>query len=997
MPDNPSSKTLYLVDGTSQLFRAYFAIHGLTNAEGLPTNAVYGFTTMLRKLIRDEHPAYLGVAFDPGGPVFRHESYADYKANRPPTPEDLTVQVPYAKRVCEVLGIPILELGGYEADDLIATYASQARARGFEVVVVASDKDLLQLVGAGVRVLNPTKNAWLDPEGVESSFGVRPELVRDVLALMGDAVDNVPGVPGVGQKTARDIVSTYGEVEAVIGRAERFVGAWDARDAVLAALEAAGRETALDESTATRVAACAAALDEALGRLIEVERDESLRERLEAVVALLGETDPGVVIERVGDRGRAAVRPLAALKRELKALDRGSGKRVWYAIATEADQARLSKALVSLHHEVPVEFRPEQLACSGGDAENTRQLFLSLGFASLLAEVEAETGAPALTAPDSPTAYRTVLNAGELQELIDDCRGAERIALAPCTGHGDALSCPLLGIAVAHGEGRAAYVPIGHAYLGAPGQLSLDVVRETVGPLLADAGVAKAAHDLKRVIHVLRRHGLAVEGWALDTTVAAFLLDSSRSSYSLETLAREFLARDAVTGPAPDEPATVPVEEAASRAGEKADLVWRLAGSLRERLEAAELAELYDTIDGPLLPLLARVEAFGVRVDTARLARMSARMETAIDRARREIHELAGGPFNVDSPKQLREVLFEKLGLKPRRKTAKSRAASTDAQTLEELADEHPIAVHLLEYRELTKLKSTYVDALPRLVHPGTGRVHTSYDPTGAATGRLSSSEPNLQNIPVRKETGRRIREAFVPDGGCVFLASDYSQVELRVLAHMAADPELIAAFQAGEDIHRHTAARIFDVHPDLVTDAMRRRAKAVNFGVLYGMSDTRLAREQGVSRTEARRFIRTYFDRFGKVREYIDRVRDGARRDAAVRTLFGRVRLFPQLHRQVPRAVQEQALRAAVNTTIQGTAADLMKLAMLAVDRELCRERLEARILLQVHDELLLEVPTGVAEPVAATVKRAMEGVVRLDVPLEVDQKTGNSWLEAT
>jgi DNA polymerase-1 len=995
MPAKRSPKTLYLVDGTSQLFRAYFAIHGLTNADGLPTNAIYGFTTMLRKLIRDEHPAYLGVAFDLGGPVFRHESYADYKANRPPTPEDLNVQVPYAKQVCAALGIPILELQGYEADDLIATYASQARAAGFEVVVVASDKDLLQLVGEGLSVFNPVKNVWLDSGGVESSFGVRPDLVRDVLALMGDSVDNVPGVPGVGQKSALGVAGTYGDLETAIERAVRFVAAWEARNALVTALDAAGRETTLEQATAERVAAAAAGLDHALSRLLEAERDEPMRERLEAVAALLRETDPGSVVAKTGEKGRAAVRPWARLKRDLKALDRASGKRVWYSIAANADQARLSKELVSLHHEVPVDFQPEQLACGREDTAKTRRLFRSLGFTTLVDEIESETHEPPTpAAAPASRAYRTILTAGELDTLVEACRAAGRLAIALQTGRGDALSCSLLGIAMTYAEGHGSYVPVGHEYLGASEQLPLAAVCKAVGPLLADASVPKVAHDLKRASHVLDRHGLPVQGWALDTMVAAFLLNSGRSSYGLETLAGEVLAYDV---PPPAESASETVEEATARSVESADLIWRLAGLLRERLEAAGLAELYDTIDGPLLPLLARMEACGVRVDTEQLGRMSEQMEATIDRARREIHELAGGEFNVDSPKQLREVLFERLGLKPRRKTAKSRAASTDAQTLEELADEHPIAVRLLEYRELTKLKGTYVDALPRLVNSQTGRVHTSYHPTGAATGRLSSSDPNLQNIPARKESGRRIREAFVPEGGFVFLASDYSQIELRVLAHMAADPELIAAFRAGEDIHRHTAAQIFDVHPDLVTDDMRRRAKAVNFGILYGMSEMRLAREQGVSRGAARRFIEAYFERFGKVREYIEGVRDRARREGAVRTLFGRVRLFPQLHQRVNRAVQEQALRAAVNTTIQGTAADLMKMAMLAVDRELEDQEHEARILLQVHDELLLEVPAAAVEPVAQVVRRAMEEVSSLEVPLVVDQKTGASWLEAT
>ncbi len=989
-----TSKKLYLVDGTAQLFRAFFAIGGLTNAEGLPTNAVYGFTTMLRKLLREERPDHLGVAFDVSGPVFRHARYAAYKAHRPPTPQELHVQVPYAKQVCEALGIPILQLQGYEADDLIATYAAKARASGFEVVVVASDKDLLQLVGDGVTVFNPTKNVWLDTEGVRSSFGVGPERVRDVLGLMGDAVDNVPGVPGVGQKTALAIVGMYGDIEQVISRARSFVAAWELRGALLQAIEAAGAEPLLVTETAARLAAALSGLTEALERLLALEPEQALRPRLAEVLRRLQATDPGPIVAQVGQSGRDVVRPLVELKRELKALDKASGKRVWYAIAEHAERARLSKELVSLRHDVPLDFRPESLAHTGGDRGAARRLFQRLGFTSLL-----DGGEPGTLVADQPAVhYRTLVEEAELVELVSACRHAERVAIACVAGSGDALSCPLLGLALAHAEGQAAYLPLGHAYLGAPDQLGIEAVRREVGPLLADPRIAKVGHDSKRLVHLLRRHGLPVDGWALDTMVAAFLLDSSRSATPLEALAREILGREvSAPGPAAGEAAAEPVDQACSRAAESADLIWRLAGPLRTRLKTAGLAELYDTIDGPLLVLLAEMEERGIRIDTDLLAGISAEMQVEIARLRLEIHELAGVEFNPDSPKQLREVLFERLGLVSRRKTAKAKAPSTDAQTLEELATAHPLAAKLLEYRELAKLAGTYVDALPRLVHPATGRVHTSYDPTGAATGRLSSSDPNLQNIPVRRETGRRVRQAFVPADGCLFLASDYSQIELRVLAHMAGDPGLVAAFRAGEDIHRHTAASVFAVHPDLVTETLRRRAKAVNFGVLYGMSESRLAREQGISRADARRFIQAYFERFSKVREYIEGVRERALRDGAVRTLFGRLRLFPQLQRRGDRALREQALRAAVNTTIQGTAADLMKLAMLVVRRDLARAGLAARILLQVHDELLLEVPRGEIERAAGVVGQAMEGVHRLEVPLVVHQKIGGNWLEVT
>ena len=555
------------------------------------------------------------------------------------------------------------------------------------------------------------------------------------------------------------------------------------------------------------------------------------------------------------------------------------------------------------------------------------------------------------------------------------------------------------GIALAFEAGGGVYLPLGHDYLGAPAQLSRAEVVELLGPLLADPAILKVAHDLKTHAHLLRRHGMPVEGWARDTMVTAFLLDPGRANYPVDRLARDQLGREiasyedlAGSGAKRSTPNLIDVAAVTAYAAEGTEVVLRLADLFGPRLEEEGLDELYSAIDGPLLPVLARMEARGIRVDTDLLGNMSAEMQAALDGTRDEIHRLAGEPVNVDSPKQLRELLFEKLGLKSRRKTTKGRVASTDAQTLEELASEHPIAGKILEYRELAKLKGTYVDALPRLVHPETRRVHTCYHPTGAATGRLSSSDPNLQNIPTRTEAGRRVRAAFVPDSGFVFLASDYSQIELRVLAHLTADDALVEAFDAGEDIHRYTASRVFGVAPDLVSDPMRRRAKAVNFGILYGMSETRLAREQGMKRTQAREFIQTYFERFGRVRGYIEEVREAVQRDGFVRTMFGRVRYFPQLGGKANRAIREQALRAAVNTTIQGTAADLMKLAMLRVEEALC-DLPDARILLQVHDELLLEVADTIVDDVADRVRRAMEEVHPLKVPLVVDQKSGESW----
>ena len=1005
MSGNEAARKLYLIDGTAQLFRAYFAVSGLTNSEGLPTNAVYGFTSMLRKLLREEQPPYVAVAFDLAGPVFRHERFAEYKANRPPTPEDLNVQVPYAKEICEAMGVPIVELAGYEADDLIATYTTRAREDGFEVVIVAADKDLLQLVEDGVTVLNPAKNLRLDATGVEEGFGVPPDRVRDVLGLMGDSVDNVPGVPGVGRKTALSVVATYGDLEAVIRRAERFVAAYDARDDLVRAIDAAAKEKLLQEPTASALLEAAERFRTALDALVGGEPDGGAGEPLRAVRDLLQRSELSSLGSRVGEPGRKATKALGPLKRELKGMDRGSSRRVWYAIGEHAEQARLSKELVTLDHAVPAERGLEELRLASPDAPKVRSLFESLDFTTFLDD---PAGAAAKTvesdrSAEGPSAL-AVLDREDLEHFIDGCRSAGRLAIGVTVENGHPMRVPLLGLAISCRAGAGAYVPIGHRAPGAAKQLSVESVRELLAPLFADAEVAKVGHDLKTSAHVLAHHGMPVSGWTFDTMVAAFLLNPGRSAYAIDGLAREFLGEEpaplegtADSGAAQQSFDEIEIERYTPWAAGRAEAILRLADRLDERLEEAGLLELYRTIDGPLLPLLVRMESRGIRVDTALLQRMSGEMQRAIDAARAEIHALAGVEFNVDSPKQLREVLFERLGLRPRRKTAKSRAASTDAQTLEELAGEHAIAHKILEYRELAKLRGTYVDRLPALVRPETGRVHTSFHPTGAATGRLSSSDPNLQNIPVRTEAGRKIRAAFVPADGCVFLASDYSQIELRILAHLTGDPELVAAFRAGEDIHRHTAATVFGVIADLVTDEMRRRAKAVNFGILYGMSETRLAREQGMTRKDAHRFIEAYFERFGKVREYIDAVREQAKRDAAVRTLFGRIRLFPQLHQQSNRAVQEQALRAAVNTTLQGTAADLMKLAMLRVDEEIRAARSEAQVLLQVHDELLIELPEGEVDAAVPLVRRAMEQVHSLEVPLVVDQKVGKSWMDVT
>ncbi len=1003
MPPTAAVKNIYLIDGTSQLFRAYFAIRGLTNAEGVPTNAVFGFTTMLRKLLNDEKPEYVGVAFDLEGPTFRHERFADYKAHRPPVPEDLISQVPLVKQVCEGFRIPQLELSGYEADDLIATYARLAREAGYEVVVVASDKDLLQLVGPGVTVLNPSKDLRLDAAGVAEHFGAAPGLVRDVLGLMGDAVDNIPGVPGVGEKTALALVTTYGDVEAIIARGLRFVAAFEARDGLVAALE-----TPEDDLVAPRDR-FVASVDE----LLAIEKDVEFAARL-----------------REARNGVAAIADLAGLKpkerkslaKTLKSLDKGSQRRIGQAIVDNAEQARLSRELATLDAHVPAAFDPEALRHDPPDREKLAALFKTLGFRSLTAEFAAEavaTGpvpaptpaADAVDATEEPVAtaaeaadYSSILTRDALLAAVAKSRAAGRIAVDTETNSTDPMRAKLVGVSLSWAHRQGVYIPIAHAYLGVPDQLGLEEVREILAPLLADPSVAKVGQNLKYDSHILRRHGMPVSGWALDTMVAAFLLEPDRPSFGMDSLAAFYLGHETIkyaslvgSGVRQLTLDQIDVDRVTRYAAEDADVTLRLADVLSPKLREEGVEEVWRNIDGPTLPILERMEATGIKIDVLALSGLSKEMDVLLDLERRAIHTLAGGAFNVDSPKQLREILFGALGLKPGKKTAKSREFSTDAATLEDLAEDHEIARRLLAYRELAKLKGTYVDTLPALVNPETGRVHTSYHPTGAATGRLSSSDPNLQNIPARTAIGLRIRSAFVPEDGWVFLASDYSQVELRVLAHLCGDVELQAAFRAGEDIHRVTAAKVFGVDPALVTDTMRRRAKAINFGILYGMSEVRLARDQDMTRQDAHDFIEAYFDRFKSVKTYIEGVRAEAMREGRVRTLFGRVRSFAVLKGRGHRGEVQQALRGAVNTTIQGTAADLMKLAMHGVEKVLDDGGFRARLLLQVHDELLLEVPRAEIDVVKGRVREAMENVHPLSVPLSVDQKIGGDWREVT
>jgi len=882
--------TLYLVDGSGQFHRAFHAIRGLATSKGLPTNATYGFTTMLRKLLEDEKPEHMAVVFDPPGKTFRHAEYAQYKANRPPMDKDLALQLPYIRRVCEALRMPVIEVPVFEADDVIATLSRQAVAAGLDVVVVSADKDLLQLVADHVRVLNPGRegsgSTSYDRRAVEEKWGVPPERIVDVLALVGDSVDNVPGVAGIGDKGARDLVREFGPLEAVLDNADK------------------------------------------------VKR--------------------------------------AAYREGLKA---------------HRAEALLSKQLVTLREDAPVELDLAALRLASPDTSAAHALFKELEFQVLAREYAPEV-APA--AADQ----RLALTRAEIDAVVQEARAAGRVALGVVVTSTQAMRAHPLGLALSWAPGRSAYVPLGHSMIDLPQALAKTEAMAALGPLLEDAAVQKVSAHAKRDRVVLERLGVRVASLGFDTLVAAYLLDPGRRTYALEDVAMEHLGERRAPGTdgiaAPDA-ASLPTSRSA---GAEAELVLRLQEPMAERLDGEGLRTIYDSMEMPLVLVLADMERAGVKVDTALLARMSREMETQLQALTTEIHALAKGEFNINSPVQLREVLFERLNLKSGKKTAKTRAASTAEDVLEELALVHELPRRILDYRSVQKLKSTYVDALPELVHPETGRIHATFNQTVAATGRLSATDPNLQNIPIRTPEGRRIREAFVAEPGHLLLSADYSQIELRVLAHLSGDPTLTDTFRRGEDVHDRTSREIFGPLSPIPAEEQRRISKMVNYALLYGKTAFTLAKDIGVSRGEAAQFIEAYFARYPKVRAFIDETIARARETGQVRTLLGRLRRLPDLRaKNVP--VRMEAERQAMNTPVQGSAADLIKRAMIDLHRELQERKLHSRLILQIHDELLLEVPEAEAEEAKRLVRQVMEGALKLDVPLVADARLGRSWAE--
>ncbi|MFN2447234.1 MAG: DNA polymerase I [Vicinamibacterales bacterium] len=892
MSDAP---TLFLIDGSNQMYRAYHAIRGLTGPDGRSTNAVYGFVTMLRKLIADHKPELIACAFDLSDVTFRTGLAADYKANRTAMPGDLADQIPWIHQACDALGVPVFTAPGFEADDVMGTLARQAAEQGFSVALVTGDKDFFQLVSGNVRVYNPRdEGAWYDAKGVREKFGVEPAQVVDVLALVGDAIDNVKGVPGIGEKGGRDLIATFGSLDALLERA--------------------------DEVT-----------------------QKKYRE----------------------------------------------------ALKSHSDDARQSRELVRIRTDVDVAFDPERFRYRGPTRERAYDLFAKLGFRTLVTEF-------APTADSVANDYQLIASLSELEALGPELTSAGRFSLRVIAEGPTCSQAQLVGLVVSVAPRHARYVPLGHEGLTSGASLDRRAALDVLRPVLEDAAIAKVGHDLKADVVVLARHGVTLRGLDFDTMLASYLIDATRSSQALEPTVLEQLGYKALTqdevcgkGVKALRFAQVPVESLLNFAGERADLAFQLAAELAPLLASGELESVYRQLELPLVPILADIEAIGVRVDGRVLSAQATLVDRELSERSAAIYAHAGEAFNINSPKQLAEILFDKLKLPVLKRTGTTRTPSTGVEVLEELALTHDLPRMVLEWRALAKLKGTYIDALPQLINPETGRVHSSINQAVAATGRLSSSDPNLQNIPIRTEVGREIRRAFVAEPGHLLISADYSQIELRVLAHLSGDETLIAAFARGDDIHDQTALKVFGAGSGLSPHELRRRAKIVNYALLYGKTAFTLARDIGVTQQAAQAFIDAYFAGFPRVRAFIDHTLAEARRTGVVKTMFGRRRPVPEIASKNGQ-IRSAAERVAVNLPIQGTAADILKRAMIDVHAALASSYPEARMILTVHDELLFEAPAAAADAVATLVRDKMTNAVPLAVPLDVDVGIGQTWKDA-
>jgi len=930
----PKQEKLMLIDGNALVHRAYHALPPLTGPSGEPTNATFGFTSMLLKALNEQKPTHVVVAFDVGR-TFRHDRFAEYKANRARMDEELAVQFESVRRVIDAFGIARCGVPGYEADDLLGTLARQAHERGMETLIVTGDSDTLQLVRPDVRVLTPgrtfAETKVYDVKAVEEKYGVRPEQLVDYKALVGDASDNVPGVPGVGAKTATQLLRQFGSVERLYEHLDQV-----ANPRIRKALEG-NRQQVLEAK-----------------RLVTIVTDVEVPIELEKARLAYRREDVLEVFRALGFRSLVDRLP--------------------------AGQAHGGAAGSQLGL-----FAPAQPAQAAGGAEP--------GPAPVYVQAHGE--------------YQVVQSEAGLAALVERLRSAPRLAVDVETTDVDAMRARLVGIALSDAPGRGYYIPVGHdpASAGGP-QVPLEAARRLLGPLLADERIPKTAHNAKFDIMVLEQHGFAVRGLEWDTMLAAWLVNPAGRNLGLKGLAWEKLGLemtpiDALIGKGRTQVtmAQLPVDRVAPYAAADVDITLRLREHLERELKERQQEQLFTQIEMPLVPVLAAMERRGVALDVRVLDEMSRELFRRQRELEAEIYRVAGESFNINSTQQLARILYDKLGLKPPRQSLRrtQNGRSTDASVLEALQGRHEIIGLIQEYRQLNKLKGTYVDALPLLVNPQTGRVHTSFNQAAVVTGRLSSSDPNLQNIPIRTELGSQIRRAFVAGEGAVLVAADYSQVELRILAHMCGDEAMLGAFARGEDIHARTAALIHGVPLEKVTPDMRRLAKAINFGLIYGMSDYGLAARTELSQEEAARFIRSYFAQFPAVQAYLEEVKRQAREQGYVETLFGRRRYFPELapESKAPLNTRRAAERMAINMPIQGTAADIIKMAMIRLHRELQQRGLQAGMILQVHDELVLEVTEGEVAEVKELVRSVMEGACALRAPLYVDIEVGKNWLE--
>ncbi|KMV29411.1 DNA polymerase I [Photobacterium swingsii] len=921
IPDNP----LILIDGSSYLYRAYHAAPNFTNSDGEPTGAVYGVVNMLRSMLRQFSTEHIAVIFDAKGKTFRDDMYPEYKANRPPMPDDLRGQIEPLHAVIKAMGLPLISISGVEADDVIGTLASQASKAGMPVLISTGDKDMAQLVDENVTLINTMTDVVMDPAGVVEKFGIGPELIIDYLALMGDKVDNIPGVPGVGEKTAKALLTGIGGLDA-------------------------------------------------------------LYDNLADIPAL-------------GFRG---------------------SKTMPKKLEDNKEAAYMSYQLATIKLDVELDMAPHELVKTTPDTDELTKLFGKLQFRRWLSEmldgsdgkIVADERVVSAGAADEPkvvapvidrSGYETVLDEASFNAWLEQLNSAEVVAFDTETDGLDYMTANLIGVSFAVEEGKAAYVPVAHDYLDAPAQLDRDWVLAQLKPLLEDASKAKVGQNLKFDASILARYDIDMQGIAFDTMLESYVFNSVVGRHDMDSLSLRYLEHktisfEEIAGKGKKQLTfnQIDLEQAGPYAAEDADITLRLHNVLIAKVNADEkLKSVFEDIEMPLVPVLSRIERTGVLIDSMLMGAQSSELAARLDELQQQAFDIAEQEFNLSSPKQLQAILFEKMGLPILKKTP-SGAASTNEEVLQELALDYPLPKLILEYRSLSKLKSTYTDKLPKMVNPATGRVHTSYHQAVTATGRLSSSDPNLQNIPIRNAEGRRIRQAFIAPTGYKVLAVDYSQIELRIMAHLSGDEALLDAFRHGKDIHAATAAEILVLPIESVSTEQRRRAKAINFGLIYGMSAFGLAKQLGMGRNEAQEYMDLYFERYPGVLEYMESTRNTASEQGFVETLFGRRLHLPDIKSR--NGIRRKAAeRAAINAPMQGTAADIIKRAMVLVDEWVQQQpEGQVRLLMQVHDELVFEVQEEHLERVTAEVQRLMEAAAQLDVPLVADADSGDNWDQA-